>query len=178
MKIRTGDLVLIIAGKEKGKSGRVMRTIADKNRVVVEGMNMRVRHVKKTVQQAGQRITFEASLSASNVMILDPKTKKPTRIGYKIDPKSGFKTRIAKVSGEVIKAAAITAPVKSKEDKEKIKDKAVKASEEGASKAQPFWKRGGKSADPAAAESQDAKMASHVEHPNPQATPRRSRESA
>jgi large subunit ribosomal protein L24 len=142
MKIRTGDFVRILAGKDKGKQGKVLRVLATKNRVVVEGANMRIRHIKKTVNQAGSRVTFEASLHLSNVSIIDPKTKKPTRVGYKIDEK-GRKFRMARASGEIIKAAAVTtakeAPAKkgSSKDKKEEKDVATGA----APTKQPFWKR-------------------------------------
>ena len=105
MKIRTGDSVVVIAGKDKGKTGTVLRVLHAKNRLVIEGVNMRVRHMRKTAQGPGQRIKYEAGIAVSNVMIVDPKTKKPTRIGYKIDDK-GNKKRVAKMSGEVIAAAA------------------------------------------------------------------------
>lgn len=148
MKIHTGDTVLIITGKDKGKQGRVIRTLASQNRVVVEGINMRTRHIKKTPNQAGQRIQYEASIHASNVMILDPKSKKPTRIGYKIDDK-GNKKRIAMLSGEVItKAAAKAAPKKSpaKGAKTEAKEEKVAVTKEAPANPakQPFWKRGGK----------------------------------
>lgn len=146
MKIHTGDSVLIIAGKDKGKQGPVTRVLAEKHRVIVEGINMRVRHIKKTAQAAGQRISFEASIHVSNVMILDPNTKKPTRIGYAVDAKTGNKKRIAKESGAVIEKAVVKtekvadakAPAtiaKKKEDK--------KAETAAAPKKQPFWKRKG-----------------------------------
>lgn len=70
MKIHNGDLVVINTGKDKGKQGTVLRVLESKNRVVVEGINMRVRHIKKTAQSAGQRISYEASIHASNVQIL------------------------------------------------------------------------------------------------------------
>ena len=57
MKIRTGDTVVIISGKDKGKQGKILRVFPSKNRLVVEGANMRIRHIKKTAQQAGQRIS-------------------------------------------------------------------------------------------------------------------------
>jgi len=81
MKIHTGDTVVIISGKDKGKSGTVLRVLHERNHVVVTGINMRTRHVKKTFQQAGRILKYEASMNASKVMLLDPKTKKPTRIG-------------------------------------------------------------------------------------------------
>jgi large subunit ribosomal protein L24 len=131
MKIHTGDIVVINTGKDKGKQGTVLRVLESKNRVVVEGINMRVRHIKKTTQSAGQRISYEASIHASNVQILDPKTKKPTRIGYTVDAKTGKKTRIAKASGEAI-AKAMTKAAKAPKD-------AKAATGKGA-----FWKRGEK----------------------------------
>ena len=98
MKLHTGDLVVIITGKDKGKTGRILRVLLEKNRVVVAGINMRTRHIKKTAQSAGRVVRYEASLHASNVMAVDPKTKKRTRIGYRF--KDGHKERIAKKSGE------------------------------------------------------------------------------
>lgn len=156
MKIHTGDIVTVIAGKDKGKQGTVVRVLAEKNRVVVEGINMRVRHIKKTPQQAGQRISYEASIHASNVMIIDPKTKKPTRIGYLIDEKTGAKKRIAKASGEVIVKAVTKAEKKTAKKgskgtdgtkvteakaEEKKTEKAAKPADSAAPKKQPFWKR-------------------------------------
>jgi len=139
MKIRTGDVVIVIAGKDKGKQGTVTRVLAEKNRLVVEGINMRVRHIKKTSQGPGQRVRFAANLHASNVMILDPKSKKPTRVGYKVDAKTGNKQRIAKASGEVIVKAVTKAAKKTKTDAPKSAD-----AKEGAatSPKAPFWKRG------------------------------------
>lgn len=137
MKIHTGDTVLVITGKDKGKQGQVVRVFQDNNRVVVEGLNMRVRHIKKTAQEAGQRISFAASLHVSNVMVLDPKTKKPTRIGYKIDEK-GKKQRVARVSGEVIAKTAVTKAEKTK--------KAASAGEKSAAPKKGFWKKGGEGA--------------------------------
>ncbi len=141
MKIHQGDLVLIISGKDKGKQGTVLRVLASKNHLVVEGINMRTRHIKKTTQAAGQRIQYEASLDASKVMIIDPKTKKPTRIGYKIDEK-GMKKRIAKASGDVIVKAAKTAAkskTSAKKEETKVEKKQEVAKLPEAKKA--FWKR-------------------------------------
>lgn len=98
MKIKTGDKVLVIAGKDRGKSGKVTRIISKHNRVVVEKVNMRTKHIKKTQQRAGDKIRYEAPFDASNVMILDPKENKPTRVGYKRDDK-GKKERISKLTG-------------------------------------------------------------------------------
>lgn len=163
MKIHTGDTVLIISGKDKGKTGSVMRVLAEDNRVVVGGINIRTRHVKKTFQQAGRIVKYEASISASNVMILDPKTGKPSRIGYKVDEK-GRKIRISKVSGEEVQAVKPKALVKGKEGKkgnEGIKEKKDPNAKEEIRKEEtpdgkevkvpvakkaPFWKRMGMSA--------------------------------
>lgn len=101
MKIKTGDNVIVIAGKERNKTGKVLRVLEKSNRVVVEGLNMVVRHVKKTAGRKGSKSTFEASLDASNVMLLDPKSKKATRVGYKVN-KDGKKERIAKKSNSVL----------------------------------------------------------------------------
>ena len=146
MKLHTGDTVLVISGKDKGKSGSIMRVMSDDNRVVVAGINMRTRHFKKTPQQPGRKIQYEASLSASNVMLLDPKTKKPTRIGFQIDEK-GNKKRIAKLSGEVV--AKVKAPKVQKAEKKQEEVKKVAKTEKEAEqadtspKAHPFWKRMG-----------------------------------
>ncbi len=148
MKIHTGDTVVINTGKDRGKQGTVIRILAEKNRVVVEGINMRVRHIKKTAQSAGQRISYEASLHISNVQLVDPKTKKATRIGYKVDEK-GNKVRIARKSGEVITKAAKVAKTAKKTDEAGAKaapKKADKSQKPAAGDKSPFWKRGGKTA--------------------------------
>lgn len=126
MKIRRGDTVVVITGKDKGKSGQVLRVLDAKNRVVVSDINMRTRHVKATPNRAGEIVKYEAAIHASNVMLLDPKSGKPTRVGFKIDAK-GRKMRIARKSGEEIvktklatkatkKAAKTGAEVKTSED--------------------------------------------------------------
>lgn len=152
MKLRAGDTVLIIAGKDRGKTGKVLRILPNKNHVIVEGLNMRVKYIKKTAQQAGQRINFEASMPSSKVMILDPKTKKPTRIGYKTDAKTGKKERVALASGTVIPAGATVKPekkagAKSADKKDVVSKKKVEesmAEEKGdGKKGGPFWKRMG-----------------------------------
>lgn len=121
MRIKKNDIVEVIAGKDKGKQGKVLRTISKKDRVVIEGANMRTKHFKKTAERAGQKVEFEAPMHISNVMIVDPKTKKPTRIGY-IKDKNNRKVRVSKKSGEVLdgKTAKVTKPaVKSEADKVK-----------------------------------------------------------
>jgi large subunit ribosomal protein L24 len=105
MKIKQGDNVVVIAGKDKGKTGKVMRVMKKTNKVVVEKVNYRTRHIKKTATRAGDKIRYEAPLDASNVMLIDPKTSKRTRVGYKkLD--NGKKVRVAKKSGETVDTKA------------------------------------------------------------------------
>ncbi len=144
MKLHTGDTVVIIAGKDKGKTGTILRVLETDNRVVVGGLNMRTRHIKKTHQEAGRIVKFEASLHASNVMLIDPKTKKRARIGYKME--KGKKLRISKKSKEVV------VPVRA----EKSSKKKVEGVEEGKSSS-PFWRRKG------GAEAGEAKEGSHMQ---------------
>lgn len=101
MKIKKGDMVVVISGKERNKTGKVIRVLRKTDRVTVEGLNKVVRHMRKTKTQAGQKVSFEAPIHISNVMVLDPKTKKGTRIGYKVT-KEGKKERIAKKSNSVL----------------------------------------------------------------------------
>lgn len=101
MKIKTGDKVVVIAGKDKGKEGLVKKLFREDNKVIVEGINMIKKHVKPNGQTAGSITEMEAPINASNVMVQDPKTKKPTRVGYTTD-KKGNKVRVAKKSNEII----------------------------------------------------------------------------
>ncbi len=102
MKIKTGDTVKIIAGKDKGKTGKVIQCFPKLNKVVVEGCNILVKHLKPQRQgEKGQRIEFAAPIHVSNVMLICPHTKKPTRVGYKI-LEGGVKKRFSKKSGEII----------------------------------------------------------------------------
>lgn len=151
MKLHTGDTVLVISGKDKGKTGTILRVLPQENRVVVGGINIRTRHIKKTFQQAGRILKYEASLSASNVMILDPKTGKPARIGYKVDEK-GKKIRVSMISGEEVKAVKPKKEVKKKavegtKGTEGTKEKTSKDSKDATpvvpAKKSPFWKKMG-----------------------------------
>lgn len=99
MKLKTGDKVLVIAGKDKGKEGRIIKILKDENRVIVENINMIKKHQKSDGQNPGSIIEFEAPVHASNVMLIDPKTKKPTKIGWTFD-KNNKKVRISKISNE------------------------------------------------------------------------------
>ena len=97
MNFKTGDKVVVISGKDKGKEGKITHVLRAENRVVVEGVNVVKKHVKGNGQQAGSINEVEAPIHASNVMIIDPKTKKPTRIGHSVN-KDGKKIRVAKKS--------------------------------------------------------------------------------
>ena len=97
MNFKTGDKVVVISGKDKGKEGKITHVLRAENRVVVEGVNVVKKHVKGNGQQAGSINEMEAPIHASNVMIIDPKTKKPTRIGHSIN-KDGKKIRVTKKS--------------------------------------------------------------------------------
>ncbi len=99
MKLKTGDKVVVIAGKDKGKEGKIIKTLRAENRVIVEGVNMMTKHIKPTGQEAGRIATMEAPIDASNVMIVDPKTKKGTRIGHTTN-KEGKKIRVSRKSNE------------------------------------------------------------------------------
>ena len=102
MRIKTGDLVKVINGKEKGKTGEVLKTIPLENRVVVKGINLRTKHVKPTQEgETGRILTEEASLQASNVMFFSKEKKLTSKIEYFID-KEGVKKRRLKKTGEVI----------------------------------------------------------------------------
>ena len=101
MHFKTGDKVVVISGKDKGKEGKIIKVLRNENRVVVEGVNVVKKHVKGNGQQAGSITEVEAPIHASNVMILDPKTKKPTRIGHSIN-KDGKKIRVSKKSNSSI----------------------------------------------------------------------------
>lgn len=97
MKLKTGDKVVVIAGKDKGKEGKINKVLRNENKVVVEGINVAKKHVKPNGQTAGSIVEMEMPIHASNVMIVDPKTKKGTRVGHKID-KNGKKIRVSKKS--------------------------------------------------------------------------------
>lgn len=102
MRIKKGDTVIVVAGKDKGKKGKVIQAMPAESRVIVENVNMVTKHKKpnQRVQQGGI-VHQEAPINVSNVMILDPKEKVATRIGYKV-LENGKKVRIAKKSGEVL----------------------------------------------------------------------------
>ena len=102
-KIKKGDKVVVITGRDKGKSGEVLRVLRDVDRVLVQGVNMIKRHTRPAAGQTGGIVEKEAAIHISNVAHLDPKSNKPTRIGYKFLG-DGRKVRFAKRSGEVLDA--------------------------------------------------------------------------
>lgn len=100
-KIRKGDKVVVIAGKDKGRTGEVVQVMPKEDRAIVRGVNMIVRHQRQTAAQEGGLVRREASIHLSNIAIVDPKDNKtPTRVGFEV--RDGKKVRVAKSSGEVI----------------------------------------------------------------------------
>lgn len=97
MKLKTGDKVVVITGKNKGKEGTITKVLRAENKVVIEGINVAKKHVKPNGQTAGSIQEIAMPIHASNVMIIDPKTKKGTRIGHNTD-KNGKKIRISRKS--------------------------------------------------------------------------------
>lgn len=100
-KIRRGDTVVVLTGKDKGKRGEVIRALPQEDRVVVKGVNMIKRHTRATQFSQGGIIEKEAPLAVSNVAHVDPKDGKATRVGFKV-LEDGRKVRFAKRSGEVL----------------------------------------------------------------------------
>ena len=100
-KIKKGDTVVVIAGRDKGRSGEVIEMRREDGRVLVRGINMVKRHQRQSAQQEGGIISKEASVHLSNVALADPKDGKPTRVGFKVLD-DGRKVRFAKRSGDLI----------------------------------------------------------------------------
>jgi large subunit ribosomal protein L24 len=101
LKIRKGDHVVVITGKDKGKKGEVLKVLPEVNRAIVQGVAMIKRHQRQTTTQDGGIISKESAIHISNLALEDPKDGKPTRVGYKF-LKDGRKVRFARRSGEVI----------------------------------------------------------------------------
>ena len=102
LHVKKEDTVIVITGKDKGKKGRVLEAYPRQNRVLVEGVNLVKKHAKPSqANPQGGVLTQEASIHVSNVMLIDPKSGKPTRVGYKV-LENGKKVRVAKKSGEII----------------------------------------------------------------------------
>ena len=101
LKIKKGDHVVVLTGKDKGKRGEVLKVMPEDNRAIVKGVAMIRRHQRQTANQDGGIISKEAAIHISNLALEDPKDGKPTRVGFKF-LKDGRKVRFAKRSGEVI----------------------------------------------------------------------------
>ena len=107
MKVRKGDTVLVISGKDKGAKGKVLQAYPTRNKVLVEGVNRIKKHTPISTNQRGARsggiVTQEAPIHVSNVMVVDSDGK-PTRVGYRVDEESGKRVRISKRNGKDIQA--------------------------------------------------------------------------
>ena len=101
MKIKKGDFVVVIAGKDKGKRGKVIRSLPREQRVVVEGVNLVKKHTRPSGRNKGGIITVEAPIHVSNVMLLCPQCQSATRVGYRFLD-DGRKVRVCKKCGEII----------------------------------------------------------------------------
>lgn len=101
MHVKKGDKVMVISGKDKGKSGIILEAYPKQSRVLVEGINIVKKHAKPSqINPQGGILNQEAPIHVSNVMPIDPKSGKPTRVGYTVE--NGKKVRVAKQSGEVL----------------------------------------------------------------------------
>ncbi|WP_374376500.1 50S ribosomal protein L24 [Dongia sp.] len=100
LKVKKGDKVVVITGRDKGKTGEIIEVQPAENRVKVRGINMVKRHQKQSMQTQGGIIEKEAAIHVSNIAHIDPKTQKPTRIGYRMEGEN--KVRFARSSGEKI----------------------------------------------------------------------------
>ena len=100
LKVKKGDKVVVITGRDKGKSGEIVKVLREENRVIVQGINVAQRHQKQSMQQEGGIVRKELPIHVSNVALIDPKSEKPTRVGYKMDGER--KIRVARRSGEAL----------------------------------------------------------------------------
>ncbi|MCX5494268.1 50S ribosomal protein L24 [Kaistia dalseonensis] len=100
-KIKKGDSVVVLTGKDKGKTGEVLRVIPSDSRAVVRGINVGRKHQKQTASEQGGIVAKELPIHLSNIALADPKDGKPTRVGFKVT-EDGRKQRVAKRSGDVI----------------------------------------------------------------------------
>lgn len=100
MKIKKDDTVIVLAGKDKGKTGKVLKAMPKEGRVIVEGINIQTKHQKQTQKEAAEIKHQEGPIDVSNIAIYDPKAKAATRVGYKVE--NGKKVRVAKKSGTVL----------------------------------------------------------------------------
>jgi large subunit ribosomal protein L24 len=102
-KIKKGDKVVVLTGKDKGKTGEVLKILVDEGRALVQGINLVKRHTKPSAAGQGGIVSKEASIHLSNIALADPKSGKATRVGFSV-LKDGKKVRVAKRSGEVVNA--------------------------------------------------------------------------
>ena len=100
-KIRKGDKVVVLTGRDKGQNGEVLKVIPKEDRAIVQGVNIVKRHTAQTARQEGGIISKEATIHLSNLALADPKTGKPVRVGFKV-LEDGRKVRFAKGSGDMI----------------------------------------------------------------------------
>lgn len=100
LKVKKGDKVVVLTGKDKGKTGEIKKVMPEDNKVVVQGVNVQTKHRKPSQMGPGGLDKIEMPIHVSNVAIVDPKTSKPTRVGYKTV--GDRKVRVARRSGEVI----------------------------------------------------------------------------
>jgi large subunit ribosomal protein L24 len=101
LKIKKGDEVVVISGRDKGRTGEVLRVFPAENRAIVQGVHMAKRHTKQSLGNEGGIIDKELTIHVSNIAHIDPQSRKPTRVGYKtLD--NGRKVRVARRSGEVL----------------------------------------------------------------------------
>jgi len=101
LKIKKGDQVVVITGRDKGRTGEVLRVFPDDNRVIVQGVHMAKRHTRQSLGNPGGIVDKELTIHVSNVAHIDPETRKPTRVSYK-NLDDGRKVRVARRSGEVL----------------------------------------------------------------------------
>ena len=101
-KLRKGDKVVVLAGKDKGKEGEITQVLPKEGKAIVDGVNIAIRHTRQSQQSQGGRIPSPAPIQLSNLALVDPKDGGPTRVGFRIE--DGKKVRFAKKSGEVIDA--------------------------------------------------------------------------
>ena len=99
-KLRKGDQVVVLAGKDKGREGEITRVLTEANKAVVSGVNVAIRHTRQTAQSQGGRIAKEMPIELSNLALVDPKTGDATRVGFRTE--GDKKVRFAKKSGETI----------------------------------------------------------------------------
>jgi large subunit ribosomal protein L24 len=100
-KIRTGDEVIVIRGRNRGQTGKVRQVLPDENRIVIEGVNIVIKHLRRGRARQAGRVEVEAPLHVSNVMLLDPETKQPTRVGVRRNA-DGKNERFSKKTGNTI----------------------------------------------------------------------------